>query len=381
MTDHDLPEGTLPKDTFAFIIHPIDPKKDVSRKWPWLGKLLTRRQVDFLSLFFPPVYISEITGIQSQATGKLLRGWFLACPFTPHRMMTLPERTVYNKIIATGRKAEKLGARILGLGAYTSVVGDAGITISRALDVPVTTGDAYTIEMAVRAVREAAAQMGITMGEARAAVVGATGTIGSVCAELLAEEVGDLTLIGRRADALESVRERCKRDSRALLHTSTDLTGCYEADLVLTVTSAISAIIETQHIKPGAVVCDVARPRDVSKQVAMHRDDVLVIEGGMVEVPGPVDFHFDFGFPPRHAYACMAETMALALEGRYENYSLGKQITREEVRTISAICDRHGFKLGPFRSYERGPVTPEHIARVRELAARNRSRWSPGGAV
>ena len=34
---------------------------------------------------------------------------------------------------------------------------------------------------------------------------------------------------------------------------------------------------------------------------------------------GAVDFHFDFGFPPRTSYACMAETMALALEGRYES--------------------------------------------------------------
>ena len=30
-------------DTFAFIIHPINPKRDVSRKWPWLGNLLTDR--------------------------------------------------------------------------------------------------------------------------------------------------------------------------------------------------------------------------------------------------------------------------------------------------------------------------------------------------
>ena len=49
-------------------------------------------------------------------------------------------------------------------------------------------------------------------------------------------------------------------------------------------------------------------------QVEKSRDDVLVIDGGMVEVPGKVDFHFDFGFPPGKAYACMAETMILVLE-------------------------------------------------------------------
>ena len=51
-------------DNFAFIIHPIDPKRDVSRKFPRLGKYLTVRQINFFSTFFPPLYISEITGME-----------------------------------------------------------------------------------------------------------------------------------------------------------------------------------------------------------------------------------------------------------------------------------------------------------------------------
>src|SRR3990172_6768601 len=143
-------------DSFAFIIHPIDPKRDVSRKFPTLGRVLTERQIDFFSTFFPPVYTSEIEGITSLATGKVIKGWFIACPYTPRRMLQLPEGTVYRKIIQTGRMAEKLGADILGLGAFTSVVGDAGVTIARALDVAVTTGDSYTVAMAVQAIREGA---------------------------------------------------------------------------------------------------------------------------------------------------------------------------------------------------------------------------------
>ena len=195
-------------DTFAFIIHPIDPKRDVSRKFPFLGRMLNDNQIDFFSTFFPPVYISEITGITSEATGKEIKGWFIACPFTPRRMMELPERTVYRKIIQTGRLAEKLGAQILGLGAFTSVVGDAGITIAKALDVPVTTGDSYTVTVAVDAVRHAAQAMEIPLNTATAAVVGATGTIGQVCAELLADDVERLYLIGRRPEALEELHDR-----------------------------------------------------------------------------------------------------------------------------------------------------------------------------
>lgn len=357
-------------DTFAFIIHPIDPKRDVSRKYPLLGKILTEGQINFFSRFFPPVYISEITGIRSVSTGKELRGWFIAAPYTPATMMKLPVEAVYKKIVACGNMAEELGARLLGLGAYTSVVGDAGETIARRLDMPVTNGDAYTVYMAIEAVREAARRMDIAMSEASAAVVGATGVIGSVCAEILAHEVPDLTLIGRRAEALDPVRDRCA-GHRAMVTTTTDISAVYNVDLILTVTSATHAVIEPQHLRPGAVVCDVARPRDVSTRVAEVRDDVLVIEGGMVEVPGPVDFGFNFGFPPGKSYACMAETMALALEGRYEDYSVGKHIDLKQVYEIGEIAGRHGFKLSGFRSFERA-VTEEHIQRVRERAAETR---------
>ena len=359
-------------DTFAFIIHPIDAKRDVSRKFPLLGRLLTERQIDFFSTFFPPVYISEIEGITSISTGKQVQGWFIAAPYTPRRMMELPERVVYRKIIQTGRMAERLGARILGLGAFTSVIGDAGETIARSLDVPVTTGDSYTISVAVQAVREAACQMDIPLRDATAAVVGASGTIGRVCAELLAEDVSQLYLIGRREEPLIELREQLSGPGRGELIISTKMEVLSKSQLILTVTSAVHDVILPEYLLAGSVVCDVARPRDVSAMVAAARDDILVIDGGMVDVPGPVDFHFNFGFPPGKSYACMAETIALALEGRFEDYTLGKKITRERVDEITAIAEKHGFRLSGFRSFER-EVTPEQIETVRQNA-RKRTR-------
>jgi fatty aldehyde-generating acyl-ACP reductase len=358
-------------DTFAFIIHPIDPKRDVSRKFPLLGKVLNERQIDFFSTFFPPVYISEIEGIRSEASGKEVKGWFIACPYTPRRMMELPERTVYQKIVQTGRLAEKLGADILGLGAFTSVIGDAGITIAKALDVPVTTGDSFTVSMAVDAIREAAGVMEIPLHTATAAVVGATGAIGQVCAELLADDVERLYLIGRRQEALEELRDRLKVHARAELIVSTRMDVLAQAQLILTVTSAIQDVLRPEHLQPGSVVCDVARPRDVSAMVAAARDDILVIDGGMVDVPGPVDFHFNFGFPPGKAYACMAETIALALEGRFEDYTLGKSLTRTRVEEIDEIAKKHGFRLSGFRSFER-EVTQQQIETVRRNAIHSR---------
>jgi len=360
-------------DTFAFIIHPIDPKRDVSRKFPLLGQILTERQIDFFSTFFPPVYISEIEGITSEATGKQIKGWFVAAPYTPRRMMELPERIVYRKIIQTGKMAERLGAQMLGLGAFTSVVGDAGVTIAKSLNVPVTTGDSYTVAIALQAVREAARLMDIPLKDATAAIVGSTGAIGKVCAEMLADDVARLYLIGRREDALQELREQLTGRGRSELIVSTNMDVLSKAQLILTVTSAVHDVIQPEYLQPGSVVCDVARPRDVSAMVAAARDDILVIDGGMVDVPGPVDFHFNFGFPPGKAYACMAEAIALTLEGRFEVYTLGRTLSRERVDEISAIAEKHGFRLSGFRSFER-EVTQEQIDAIRQNAHKARSR-------
>lgn len=358
-------------DNFAFIIHPVDPKKDVSRKFPLLGTYLPVGAINFLSRYFPPVYVSHITGVRSQATGKEIEGWFVACPLTPQRSLELPPMVVYKKVIQAGRLAQKLGARLVGLGGFTSVVGDGGVTIAAGLDIPVTTGDSYTVATAVQATRLAAERMGIDLAGATAAVVGASGAIGRVCAQLIGQDVPHLLLIARRPEPLVEVADLVRRQNGTEVRFSTDMQDLRLADVVLTVTSAVHTVIDPEHLKRGAVVCDVARPRDVSRRVLEERDDVLVIDGGIVTVPGNVDFGFDFGFPRGMAFACMAETMILALEGRYESYTLGKNINLTQVEDIAGLATKHGFSVGGFRCFEQ-PVTNEQIGQIQNNA---RKRW------
>jgi predicted amino acid dehydrogenase len=360
-------------DNFAFIIHPVHPKRDVQRKFPLLGTLLPEPAIDFFSRYFPPVYISHITGITSQATGKEIEGWFIACPFTPKQMVSLPPEKVYKKVVATGELAQKLGAKILGLGGFTSVVGDAGLTISKYLDIPVTTGDSYTVAVGVEALLKAARQMNIDPTQATAAVVGATGSIGRVCAQKLANQVGRIILVGRRLEALQQVAALINTQTEVQL--STNMQDIQQAEMVLTVTNAIDSVIEPYHLKSGTVVCDVARPRDVSRWVVEKRDDVLVIDGGMVSVPGPVNFNFDFGFPPGKAYACMAETIILALEGHYKSYTLGKDITLEQVEVIDRMAVKHGFRVSGFRCFELA-VTDEKINQIKQISYQKQAQFN-----
>lgn len=330
---------------FACVIHPVSPKQDVARKYPLLAKVLPTPLIHFFSRFWPPVYLSRITGVRSDATGKEIEGWLLACPFTARQMMKLPPRTAYKKIVQTGDLAQKLGADILGLLAFTSVIGDGGVTIAQNLGIPVTTGRSLTVAIAVEGLEKAARCQDIQPESATAAVVGATGSIGLACAKLLAPIVAELLLVGRSGSRLAMAESQVREVGARRVRTATHLDAIREADMVLSATNSIRPIIQPEHLKHGAVVCDVALPPDVSPRVAQERDDVLSIGGGVVDVPGEADFHFNFGLAPGRAYACMAETMVLALEERYESYSLGKQMQPERVREIAQLARKHGFKL------------------------------------
>ncbi|MDD4169875.1 MAG: shikimate dehydrogenase [Desulfotomaculaceae bacterium] len=351
---------------FAFMLHPSY-AEDVARKFK-IAKFMPDVMVERVFAMAPSMKVSHITGLRSRY--EEAEGWFIACPLTARMMMSLPVPYVLNKIIQGGRIAEKLGAGILGLGAFTKIVGDAGITVAQNLNIPVTTGNSYTVATAIESVREAARMMGHDLKRAEIVILGATGSIGRVCAMILAREVSSMTLVARNERKLEDLAAKILYDTGLAVRIVSDSKkALHSGDIIITVTSALDTLIEPEDLQPGAVVCDVSRPRDVSQRVAEARDDVLVIEGGVVEVPGDVEFNLNFGFPPKMAYACMAETMILALEKRYESFTLGRELDIEKVEEIAALAKKHGFKLSGFRSFGRA-VPPQEIEMIRLRANR-----------
>lgn len=332
---------------FAFIIHPLS-AKDVSRKYP-LAKYLPDSVIEAFLRVKSPMVLSKITGIESKS-GAQTEGWFIGCPLTPRQMThSLPIEQVYDKIVQCCELAAAEGAELIGLGAFTSVVGDGGITIAERSPIAVTTGNSYTVATAIEGTLKACQAIGVPPEHSTLAVVGATGSIGKTCARVLGERFGRTIVVGRD---LEKTREIAAEVAGA--ESTTDIARIKEADAVITVTSTDAAIIMPEHLKPGAIVCDVARPRDVSVRVSKERPDVLVIEGGVVKVPGEdVNFNFRFGFPEGTAYACMSETMILALEGRPENFTLGKDVSVPQVEEMLRLAEKHGFELAGFRSFEK----------------------------
>ncbi len=358
-------------ERFAFMIHPLD-ISDISRKFGFAKKLPPRWLESALKVI-PPLTVSEITGVRSEVADEI-RGWFIGCPLTARQMMELDQDYVTRKIIKAAQKSEELGAKIVGLGAFTSVAGDAGVTVARNVGIAVTTGNSYTVATALQGVDYAADLLDIDLGGARVAVLGASGSIGKACARIMARKGYEITLVARRREPLLEVAKLIEEESGTRARVETEVSaGVRDADVVLAVTSAVDAVVDPMALKSGAIVCDVARPRNVGRQVAELRDDVFVFEGGVVRPPGDVEFNFNFGFPAKTCYACMAETMILTLEKRFENFSLGRDLDPEKVQEIADLAVKHGFSLAGLRSFERA-VTDEYIDRVKSGIKRSKGK-------
>lgn len=364
-------------ETFAFIMHPLE-IRDITRKFKWASQI-PDRWLEGVVKRLPPFTVSEITGIRSQL-GTEAKGWFIGCPLTSRQILELPQDFVMKKISDAAKKAEDLGAKIVGLGAFTAIAGDAGITVSKSVGIPVTTGNSYTVATALEGVEVAARMFDVDLAQTSIVVLGASGSIGKACARIMARRGYNLTLVARRAEPLAQVAEQIKSETGVTVNIETDIDrAARQADVIIAVTSALEGILDEKSLKPGAIICDVARPRNVSKAVAEKRKDVFVFEGGVVTPPGDdVQFNFNFGFPPKTCYACMAETIALALDQRYESFSLGRDLDVDKVEEIAQIARKHGFAMSGLRSFERA-VTPDDIAAVK--AAIHREVATAAGGV
>lgn len=373
------PNGPRRKSRFAFVIHPLS-KKFFMKVEP-LGTIMSvsppvvADAVEKAMAYLPPTVYSHVTGITSP-TGAEAEGWLITVGGTPKEILAHDPEFTYDKLLAAAEVARGLGAQVMGLGAFTKVVGDAGVTVARKSSLPITTGNSYSASGALWAAHEAVGRLGLLepgddgIIHGRTMVVGATGAIGSVCARLLALASDELWLVSPETAKLLALKQDIEREHpRAVVHAAaTPGEHLADMDVIVTATSgAGKRVLDIMDVKPGCVITDVARPLDLSAEDVAKRPDVLVVESGEIELPGGEVRMRDIGLPAGVVYACLAETVALALEGRYETFTVGRAIEWEKVKEIYQLGLRHGMRLAAVSGVN-GVYTDDDFARVRELA-------------
>ncbi len=373
---------------FAFIVHLLSPR-DLAELDPSLESLsderlltLKQRMIRFLDPFPIGSFAAE-SALGSRAVGELI-----LIPYTAEELLELPGDQAINEISLAVEIARDRGARVVGLGGFTSIVTHGGLSLPSERMPQITSGNSFTVVAGRRAVQQASRARGLELAKATVAVVGATGMIGRALAFMLAEEVGRLILVGNPTRAqfsttrlqgvaneiADSVRQTAatgRAPSRftvadqlatrgtapltaaelqlegdgPLAVTTSAAAALPLADIVITATNSPEAFIESQHLKRNAIICDLSRPFNICANLAVERPDVQVVEGGLVRLPGNPDFRFLGGKDRGVIVACIAETILLALEHQPAFDGLCGSLQIPTILELERLGQRHGFEV------------------------------------
>jgi len=340
------------RPAYAFIMHYTAPE-DILHNDPALRRLSAGELEDYSAFIAnaPPGVVVAQGPIVSAADASA-EGWLISLGMLPQEMLRRGRAWVGGEIRRAVDLAGELGARVVGLGAYTTIFSRRGADVV-GRGPHVTTGSSLTAGMAVAAIERVCEQRGLAVRDARVGVVGARGSVGSLCAKLLARRrPSRLHLIGHHTSpAREILRLRdelaaINPDGGDRIDVGFELDRLSQCDIILSATSSTRAVLDDAPIQSGAIVCDIARPYDADRLRA--RGDVTVIDGGLVNLPDP-RFRFGLGnvqgLPAGVQLACLSETILLALAGEARDFGIGDDVPLADVDRVMQLAELHGFTL------------------------------------
>lgn len=391
---HDLVKGR-----FGFVIHYTE-DEDIFRSDPSLRQFSEDELQDWKAWVkrLGPGFVRQIPEVVSR-TGETATGWLLSVPMLPGDMGGKGRGLARQMIAEAVDLAGDAGACRVGLGAFTSIVTRGGETVT-GRGVPVTSGNTLTTVSAVKAINRLCRRTGLDLGAAHVVVVGASGAIGRLAALLLARQAGSLTLVGNAKnpfaprllrkvenDIILSLKEASKEElgmggrmafviRNNLVHQdlswTTDLEEALaKADIVLVATSSDTVLVDPTQLRPGTLVCDVARPPNVA-HADLPDGGVLVFDGGLVCPPSPVDLGPFQNLPANIAWGCLSETMLLALAGEERDFSIGSSLSLADADLLARLAETHGFEPAPAQWYG-SMVTEEDLDRFAGHVATGRA--------
>jgi predicted amino acid dehydrogenase len=349
MTSH-TDSRTHSPSTFAFTVHPrARLGEDLARVWAPLGRVPD--PVYDTALRRLPLRPVTMAGVH---IGGQRVGHVVLVPYGARHLLTSPGEG-RARVHRAVDKARALGCDVVGLGALTATVTAGGVSLRSRTDIGVTNGNAFTAaivdDQARRLLRDAVDHA----SDPHVAVIGATGSVGAAVTRLLARDraAARLTLVARSAGRLDALAAEVGR--RVPTSTATSMEAVADADLVILLTASADALLGPEHLGLGAVVLDATQPRNTSPTLVAERPDVLVVDGGVVDIPSLRLVGGNIGLPDGRAYACFAETALLALSGHRGHFSIGVPTLElvDRTRELATGLSHLGFRAAEPTSFGR----------------------------
>ncbi|GGN07410.1 shikimate 5-dehydrogenase [Dyadobacter beijingensis] len=336
---------------FAFLVHVRNSYRidlaAVARPFGWLPESFYENAMRNRPL--RPFVWSKVT-LSPGATEA--EGYVIMVPYSGKQLLS-QQRAMMPRIEQAVDLASSLGAGVVGLGALTSPVTLGGKLLTGRDDVSITNGNAFTAVITWRRMAQLIDES--PSYRPTVAIVGASGSVGHLVSQLLARHQpdADYLLIARNERRLNALAwEMTGLNPLVEPQVSTDMESVRKADIVLLLTSSSEALLQSRHLKPGAVVLDDTVPRNTNPALLDQRPDVTIIDGGLVSMPY-LHTSRDIGLPDQTSYACLAETMLLSLANHEGHFSI-RNPTLEQAEYIGELARQYsdfGFRPAADHSF------------------------------
>ncbi|MBI1948161.1 MAG: aminotransferase class III-fold pyridoxal phosphate-dependent enzyme [Deltaproteobacteria bacterium] len=333
-----------PNDARVAFLAPLAVAGDLRHLEPALAELsdaACERLLDRAGPLLPPLHAG--TARVTSTTGAVVHLEVVGVPMTAAQAMAALRDGRPDAVTARVRAAAALGvesgARVVGFGGHTSIVGQLDTSWSG--ETSWISGNALTAAAAAEVARAGARRRGWPL---KLGVVGGAGSIGALVAELLAADAEEIVLVGRPRSAarLEAVAQRALGGCRwRVASEPRELASC---TVVVCASNAPEPLLLAEHVGRPALVVDVAVPGDAHPELG-HLQGVTVLRGGAVRLPGSQTLGIaglDLG--GGHVHACLAETLLCGLGALYDTALAGSP-SAARARRLLALAGEHGFVI------------------------------------
>lgn len=370
---------------FAFLVHPLSRQSVTMLNLDRDGRLLnlwgtdamgvaaglhgafTRSMAQGVERRPRVISIFDELGRLTSPDDSAAEGRIYEIPLDAHEILDNPDQALVFMQEAVSHATE-WGAKLIGLGSMTGIVGSRGEFLAERSSIAVTTGNSLTVYTALQNLYRVAEEFDIDLRGETVAIVGVPGSIASGVAALAAPHCGRLLLVGRN-NGNAAVRKFAEQVGGEYFSDIAEALSL--ARIVISATSSGNCIDQNQLL-PGTIVIDVGVPTDVIGSKAI-RPDVLILTGGLVRLPDSMNSSSRvLKFHHRVIPSCLGETLALALDQRAENLSLGRHLSLDSIQDIGARARAHGYDFSHMYSFG-NPLDPVDVTRFRQVRLRLQS--------
>jgi len=284
------------------------------------------------SLFWPvkrAFNVSRIKKIRS-TNGKETEGFLIFLPLSPQQILDLSNGLLSEKIISASEIAGRLGAGILGLGGQISLSANNNY---KKIKLPMTSGNSLTAWSIFEAVYRTSRIKRVDFKNSCLTVIGASEPLGVLCAKKFSYCLPKIIINSKKREELYAIKENISNLNPIEVIIEEDVNKAIkDADIVINTGNSPDITFDTQNLKSGAIYGDIFSLRNSKPD---FNAETTVINAGLIKLP----------FRGEIISAAMAETMLLALEGKFVNYSSGGDSNLDNLEEIADIAAKHGFEV------------------------------------